>query len=977
MSFDRPWLLLLVIPWLFLTYIGTKRLARHPLGPRGLRFRLLTILQVSLGLTVVLAAAGMRWVTLDSRLAVVIVTDRSRSTELVADLDQRLHTLITDAVRARRGEDLLGLVAFAREAETVLRPSRVPSDANLGLPVVTGGRDDTDLAAGILEALAEIPADTLGRIVLVSDGDQTRGDVHTAAMLAAAAGVQIDTVALSRPERRDVALTRLRVPERTERGRAIDLAGVVRSSRAGHGRITLVRDGTVLGSVRVSWGAGEDVVHLRDDGLSPGLHRYEARIAVDDGADDQVPGNEIAAGFVRVTGGARAVVISGSGGEGGGRAVETALRAAGLEVDRVGPESAPATSGQWARYDLVVLSNVRARELDPGAGSLLRENVRELGMGLWMVGSDRSFGPGGWGHSAVEEVLPVTMDLRRHRLAGRVALAIVIDRSGSMSAPTRDGRTKITLANEGAARAAAMLGPDDLVAISHVDTETRWTWPLQRAADTREIETAARTGTAGGGGIFTDVGLRDAYGVLSGAPAAIKHVILLADGDDAENSDGCEPLVADAFRRRITTSVVAIGRGQDEGHLERIARAGHGRYYLTEDARSLPAIFTEETVIAARNPIREESFVPRVRRGAEVLRGFDGATVPGVRGWVVTEARPRAEVLLEAGEGDPWLARWQVGAGRAAVLTSDLDGQWTQGFLQWPGATAMMGQMGVWLARAIGDQGARVTAVSDQRGRLRVLVDTVFTGDLANGTARELEARVLGPDGNTRRVTLQPESAGRYGAEIETPRSGSWIVTVTSPDGGVVGVTGVEVVASAEVTASTGNKALLAELSERTGGRVLTHLRGVFDVDRTPRERSRPIERALLFTALGLLVAGVGVRRLSVPSVSPLKKLWQKFFTRTDGHEETQSGTDGALARIRSVRSVRSVRSAATVKINDLSTEKVVTKTEEGLSERKSEGPRAEGEKREEKKNAESQEGQGGEGAGIDALAARRRSRMK
>ncbi|MEZ4405274.1 MAG: VWA domain-containing protein [Polyangiales bacterium] len=899
MSFDRPLLLALALPWVALVLLGARRLARHPLGLRGARLRGSVIVQCLLGLAVTLAAAGARVVRRDPRLAVVIVVDRSRSTDLVPDVDARLRALLADAPGSMRRGDLLGVVAFAREPDTALRPSPLARDAVLPVPVAAGPRDDSDLAAAVLHALGDVPADTQARVALVSDGDETRGDLRSAAMIAAAAGVPIDTVALSRPSRRDVSVTRLRTPARLEQGRPVDLAAVVRADRAGSGRVTLIRDGRRLGDVPVRWGAGEDVIHLRDEGLSPGLHRYEVRLATDTPDDDQVPGNEVAAGFVRVAGGARALVLSGRASQGGGEALAGALRAAGLEVDRVGPESAPSQSGQWARYDLIVLSDVRARELDPGTPALLREHVRELGAGLWMVGSDRAFGPGGYGHSPVEDVLPVTLDLRQHRMRGRVALAIVIDRSGSMGAPTRDGRTKIDLANEGAARSAAMLAPDDLIGISHVDTATTWTWPMSAASDPAAIQAAARTGGAGGGGIDTGVGLRDAYAVLHGASATLRHVILLADGDDAENSDGCEAMAREAAAQRITTSVVAIGRGHDEGNLERIARAGQGRYYLTEDARSLPAIFTEETVTAARNPIREEPFTPRLARGAEVLRGFDPATAPRVTGWVVTEARPRAEVLLRAPEDDPWLARWQVGAGRAAALTSDLDGRWTRDFLAWPGATSMMGQVGAWLARGVADRGVRVTAAAD-RGRVRVEVDATTAAGRWD-TGLDLEARVLAPDGSTVRVPLEARGAGRYGADVDAPRSGSWIVTVTSAGQGVVGVTGAEVVASAEVTARTGDAALLAEVSSRTGGRVRTDLRGLYDVPRSPRARSRSMERALLWAALALLLIEVALRRLPAPSLAPARAWWAKRSQRPAPTAESD-GTDDALAAMRAKR---------------------------------------------------------------------------
>lgn len=892
-----------------------------------MRLRLVLALEALLVVALSLVAAGPRLVRTSKRLAVVLLLDRSRSTDHVEGIDAKLRALLDDAPRSMGRDDLLGVVSFALDADTATTPSPASRSASLAVPSAPSARDETDLAAAIVHGLGDLPSDASGRLVLVSDGDETRGDARSAALLASAAGVPIDVVTLSRPTRADVAAVRLRAPDRVDVGAPVDLALVVRSTRSSRGRVELLRDGVRVGSTEAQWGAGEDVVHLRDEALTPGLHRYEVRVVPAVPGDDAVVGNESAAGFVRVAGGARAVVISGARERGGGEALAGALRSAGLEVDVVGPSSAPVTSGEWARYDLIALDDVRARDLDPGALPVLREQVRELGAGLLMAGSDRSFGPGGYGQSPVEEVLPVTLDLRQHRMRGSVALAIMIDRSGSMSAPARDGRAKIDLANEGAARSSAMLDRADMVAIGHVDTQTDWTWRMHAADDPPAIARAARSGTAGGGGIATEVALRDAYAALRETRATIRHVILLADGDDAEESELCPPLSERAAREHITTSVVAIGRGHDEANLERIARVGGGRYYLTEDARTLPAIFTEETVVAARNPIREEPFRPTFLRGAEALRGVDPASVPAVDGYVLTERRPRAEVLATALEGDPWFARWQIGVGRSAVITSDLDGRWTRALLSWPGTSAMLGQAGIWLARGVHDGGVRAVAVAS-RGRLRVEVDaTTDTGRW--DSALDLEARVLTPSGVTVRVPLEARAPGRYEADLEAPRSGSYLVTVLTPSSGVVGVTGAEVTASSEVTALPGDPARLVELADRTGGRVRTHLRDVFTGPRVERRSSRPITSPLLWAALALLLLEVAARRLPAPDIAALRAWWAKRRATRVVADAPAEEPDAALAMLRARR--EETRRAPVVK-----SEPVVVKSEP-VSEVKSE----------------------------------------
>ncbi len=904
-GFEHPIALVLLVAVVAGWAWGLRRRTRLDPHLSRLRRGLIAGARLALLCCLALALAGPVRERRSTRRLVVLVVDQSRSTDDVPELGARLRQWFAEAPEGARPDDRIAVVSFAREATTTLGPSPIPRGTTLPLPHVSGARDASDLAAAIAQGLGEVTPEVHGRIVLVSDGDQTRGDAAGAASVAAAAGVPVDVVALRRPARRDLAAVRLRAPAQVEGGAPVDLALVMRADRPGRGHVELRRDGRRVSVTEARWGAGEDVVHLRDEAIGAGLHRYEARVVPDDPDDDAVDGNETAAGFVRVAGGSRAVVVAGRFDQGGGTVLTQALERAGMEVDRVSPGAAPMTAAEWGRYDLIVLSDVRARELDPSALALVREQVRALGAGLWMVGSDAAFGPGGYAGTAVEEVLPVTLDLRQHRLRGSVALAIVIDRSGSMGASTRDGRSKLDLANEGAARAAGLLTAEDRVAIAHVDTETGWTLPLRLADDPAALARAARRGTPGGGGILTDVGLRDAYAVLRGAPTTIRHVLLLADGDDAENSAACPPLAAAAQREHITTSVVAIGRGHDEGHLAAIAAAGGGRYYLTEEAHTLPAIFTEDTTLSARNPIREEGFVPRIVRRAEVLRGVGAGEVPRVGGYVVAEARPRAEVLVRALDDDPWLSRWQAGVGRAAALQSDLDGRWTADFLRWPGSTALVSQMGLWLARGVRDRGTQVVALAAP-GRVRVVVDaTLGTGGYDTGAS--LEARVVSPAGTTVRVALEARGPGRYEAEVEAPRPGSYLVTVVRPGVGVVGVTGAEVDASVERTGRAGNPALLGEIAARSGGRVRTDLRGLFAGARPVRVTRVPLSRMLWGWALGWLMLGAMASRLPPLPLGRLREAWARWRDRsaTGSGALPAESAEGPLSRLRAHRATQ------------------------------------------------------------------------
>lgn len=65
--------------------------------------------------------------------------------------------------------------------------------------------------------------------------------------------------------------------------------------------------------------------------------------------------------------------------------------------------------------------------------------------------------------------------------------------------------------------------------------------------------------------------------------------------------------------------------------------------------------------------------------------GIDFSTAPRLRGYVSTQPKDTAEVILESDSGAPILARWQYGLGKTAAFTSDVKNRWGVEWLSWPG----------------------------------------------------------------------------------------------------------------------------------------------------------------------------------------------------------------------------------------------------------------------------------------------------
>jgi uncharacterized membrane protein len=853
---ERP---LLALPCALAVVFVAHRLLS--LSPRQNAWRRgLTELMIGLSvLAASLAAVGAELGKPLDRLAVIVAIDRSRSIDLVPDADSRVHAELSVAEVGMRDDDRIGTVAFAANAavEDPLRPrTRLPAPQKAEL-----GRDGTDLGAAIRRALAEVPADSAARIVVMSDGVNTRGDPLEAAAAAVAAGVPVDVVPLDQSKVKDLRLVAVRMPARASEGEPLEMRIVTSASEPTPIEVRVYRDGKLLRKGKSKVEKGEDVLRLREQAPGPGLHRYRVAVSALDPKQDAAPEDNEGSTFVRVRGQASALVMERDPAM--AAALVHALQSAAFQVDSAGPEGAPADVAGFAAYDLVVLSDISAVDFSPTQLSALASYVRDLGGGLLLMGGDHAMGPGGYGKTPVEEVSPVSFDLKQERRRASLAEVIAIDYSGSMGMSV-GGHTKLELANEAAARSAKLLGSSDRLGVMHVDTSVKWTVPLGPVRDKARIEKAIRSVGPGGGGIYVDLSLRTAYQALDKEKVNLKHVLLFSDGNDAEQRTNAPALASAAKARGITTSVVALGRGSDVAALEHTSKLGGGRFYLIEDASRLPAVFAQETILASRSSINEVTFHATPSTPGPPTRGVDFGAAPALTGYVVTIPKGRAQVLLRGPEGDPILATWSVGIGRAAAFTSDFKDRWGQAWTGWAGAARMFGQLGRDIARVADDPDVRLEADA-AGGQLHVRA-TVVDDDGRTESFRRLKVRVGGPDGFEREVALEAVGAGSYAATVPLSRPGAYITTaVDELSGKPVGTTGAVLTAGEELRPTGTDRALLGRIATLTGGRMRDTLAGIFHDREAKRFSYRDLGAPLILLAAFALLLGVAARRLALP----------------------------------------------------------------------------------------------------------------
>jgi uncharacterized membrane protein len=665
----------------------------------------------------------------------ILVVDRSRS--VPADAEARVQEIAELARKQMQAGDRIGVVAFGRTAAVEIPQREDYRFARLQRDV---DRDATDIAAGLERALGLIPADRQGSILLCSDGETTGASPIAAARAALRRGVRIDAIALRRPGGTDLAVDEIALPGEVGAGEPFQFSAWLRADRPVEAPLRLLRDGVVIAEAVQPLRAGLNRVLFRDRLAEQGIHRYEVELVA---PGDRVVENNRAQAVVRVVGQDQVLCVSERGANG---RLSAALRKAGLRVLTSAPRDASLDLDALDGVRAVILENVAADDLLPNALPVLAAFVRDLGGGLLMTGGRASFGPGGYYRTPVEEVLPVTMEVRQEHRRFALALAIALDRSGSMTAPVGAGQTKMDLANLGTLAAVDLLGPSDSLAVIAVDSAPHVVVPMAELTDPEAVSDKVRRIESMGGGIFVGAALEAAARELQKAAQTTKHIVLFADAADSEEPGDYRTFVPKLRSAGVTLSVIGLGdpADQDAALLLELARLGGGRCKFVLDATNLPQVFAQETIQVARSSFAEEpsqvAVLPDIFAIGALAQAF-----PDLGGYSIAYLKGDATSGLVTTDdvGAPVLSFWQHGLGRSAAFLGEADGTFSGGLASWDGYTDFFAT----LVRWVGGTRASEEVWADLRREGHEAVLTVELADAATDRLANVEAVVTGPDG--------------------------------------------------------------------------------------------------------------------------------------------------------------------------------------------------------------------------------------
>ena len=786
----------------------------------------------------VLALAGMSLLSVSPDRTAFLLVDVSASVS-----EEETLRLAREALEAS-GSRQTGVIAFGGDAAVERSVGQTMPLNELTARVDRAG---SDLNSALQLATALLPSDSNGGIAVISDGRITGEEDF----LKSAGGLPVNVLKTDTRGGTDAQVTAVSVPSSLYTGQKYTTTVTVHSNTAGEAVLLLTRDRGEAQTRTVTLRRGENTFAFEAVAGSAGVSTVEAQVILN---GDSISANDTGAAYTVITGEPSVLIAEGKSGS--GAALEKMLKAAGMQT-RVQPASMlTEQASDLMMYHAVALVNADASSMSDGQIAALDTAAKDLGIGVAVFGGDESYALGGYRGSALEDMLPVTIDVKNKMELPTTALVLAIDKSGSML-DSSYGVTRLQLAREAACAALEVLNERDQAGVIAFDDAGKWVVPLSYVTDVTAMQDQVATIRLGGGTAFYSP-LVMAYDALKTVQAQYKHVIFLTDGEAGDT--GYMEVIRRMAGSGITVTTVAVGDGANIQELGKMAEIGEGKMYSAGPFDSLPRIFTKETMRISGSYVQNRIFTPVITDSS--MTDFPG--FPELGGYQAVTEKPLATISLVSDRQDPILAWWQYGAGRVLCWTSDIQGGWSNAFLTWDRAAEFFSGL---ISFILPDRsGAGEITLAD--GRMTWETDAPQEASAASVT-------MVRPDGEKETIRLERVSDNRFEGKADTGLAGAYAMRIEMEDGrGKVLQTseGGDVVSwTAEYDQRREDTGALETLAQESGGKVCESPQDLLDLPDTAARKRMDLMPVLAGLALLLFLFDVAQRRLDLFR-EPVKK---------------------------------------------------------------------------------------------------------
>lgn len=860
-TMEYPFLLLCLIPLSALCLYFAKSLRirdrKRKFAVTGMRLLIFFLL--------ILAAAGVSVTMRHEMTATIYLVDVSDST---SGSTNEMASFVKESLAAMPAEEMAGVVAFGYNShvEAFVAKGQLFSEFQTA-PVSTA----TDIEQAIASAMALYPDGCGKRLVLVTDGQQNAGDIEAMVSTLVSNQVVVEVKMVDNASGEEVCVSNVTIPDKIQTGDTFAVQVEVESTVQTNATLYLYAGDTLKKKEEVSLQAGVNQFVFKDKREEEGYLTYRA--VVEANQDTMSVNNEYAA-YTQAQSNRNILLIEGR--EGVADQFEKVLKAANITYDKLPAQVAVSRMSNLSRYKSVVLVDVYIDDLPKGFLKNIETYVKDYAGGLVAVGGENSFALGGYRDTVLEKILPVDMDLEGEKEIPKMAVALVIDHSGSMSG-NMGFDSKLELARQSAVSALKNLRDTDEIGVLAFDDTFSWVTKMQSASDKEAIENDIYSISEGGGtSIFP--ALAAAENELEKSDATLKHIILLTDGQDYfRDFDELSKRMND---RQITLSTVAVGSDADKELMENLAEAGKGRYYYTDGSTDMPRIFAQEIFLSAKSYLVNREFTPVLVSDNGILTDVIGEGIPSMLGYVASSKKNLATSLFVSDEDDPILTCWQYGLGKTVAFNSDVENIWTANYAGWEQYPSLWRNIIDWTIMDM-DSENNSLVISQEGANAKFSYKSDSYGEDTTVTVTSTDS-----EGNVEEHILEAAAPGVFEGTAVFSDTGVYSINVREESGG-------EVVSAKNAATAVqysneyrinNNIQVFDNFIEKVNGSRIEDAKEVYDYEPQKVNKERNLTTFFLLCAFLLFAWDVTARRLSLSLLAAVEALLKRYKRAGNGH---------------------------------------------------------------------------------------------
>lgn len=728
---------------------GAQYIRKEPGSKRKiwLALRLLAVLCLLLNLI------KLEWIQIHSSNTTIFVIDRSLS---VSQYSRQIESYINSQLINKKKKEKVGIISFGKEPMI----EKNPTEEIQHFKMETKPEEDfTNIERALTFAIDCFPDDSNKRLVLFTDGKENMGQVESLSNVLKNQNVQLLIYPLKAQEYDDAQLFSISLPHnlyKEEKGR---VEVVVNANMEEHGTFYLQAGDKKIVEEPIAVRKGKNYFQFVIPSIKgTGNIQYTGTI---DFPQDSNPHNNTFTTTVSVTSDPKILVL-------GAKAdIENINRLLeGLSIEYTASTAAQTPDGIdfLAGFDAVMLVNTSHQEISYELENNLERCVKEQGLGLILIGGEKTFALGGYENSLLESMLPLESRMKGNKKQPNTGLILAIDCSGSMEEES-GGIKKLEMAKEAALRSLEILEEEDAIGILGFSDQVEWIVPYQAIKNKSNIENQVKKLAAKGGTLILP-GLKAAQEELAVSDTKIKHIILLSDGQGER--EGFDSILKEMKEERITLSTVAVGQDAEKELLEKLSQTTGGRAYAAVEIHQIPEIFTKETYLATKKYINERRFLPEIVQKTEY---FSHQTLPPLEGYIGTGLKERAQLILQSDMEDPILALWQYGLGKVVAWTPDMAGKWSGEWLQWKDFQEQWGKL---INLCLTPRSGKNVEIEMLQKGSHV---PVYVKVKEEESIQSMRILLQGPENFYKEIALQQIRIGEFSGDILLDKTGEYSLT--------------------------------------------------------------------------------------------------------------------------------------------------------------------------------------------------------